>query len=838
MKNYCLILLAICTSTLSMSQMTATFDKDVNTICDGSDCEYTGPSIMINEIMVSPSNNDGSLSGNDSSQRGEWIELYNPNLCEPIDISCYYLGSAAAQGGIFASPEGEGFQLPSGTVVPAGGFCIVRGVNAENVPSNLLLANGGKTVEIVVPGNLSGDGICIDSSNPSRLWFPNSGGWFAFYDNNGVVQDAISWGSQSGRGISPCIAEHSTCGSSSVSSLSSYDDIPANRKEKIYNSAVPNSWGSTVRRIPDGGVWQVGQNGSHGGTPTQGDCNDECEETASSTCDGEATINVSDGSGDYTYSWDDSEGQLTQTATGLCAGTYTVTVTDQVSNEVQTFTVEVEDFVPSVDFSIEDELCNYGQTILIDDVSTYSPQSGPGGTGSFSGTGVSGSDFDVSVSGEGDFPITYDYTDTNGCTNSADAEMIVNEVPQAQISGIASEYCMADSIVDPTLSPAGGTLSGPGVSNNQFIINDAGEGTHTIKYVVENQHGCKDSTEFSVTINALPIFTLDITSPNCSQSDGAIVINPTAGDAPYNYSIDEGNTSQNDNTFSDLPAGPYGIVVTDDNGCISAMDTTLSTDGAEDPSFTFEDFCEGESNGPTNVNSTNGVFSFTPPASDGATIDSLTGVISDGVGGTTYTVRYITMGVCGDTADVSVTVHSMPDVSFTVDTTMGIPPLTINYTNTSSGADTYSWNFGDGSTEQNNSTNVSHVFNNEGVFNTILTGETNNGMCTDTASIKIIAAYPEIDYKFPNVFTPNGDGSNDGWKFVHQENIESLHIIILNRWGNLVFESDEVNFIWNGQIQNTGADCVDGTYFYKAELKDLKGESYEEHGFIHLIRDK
>jgi hypothetical protein len=63
------------------SQLTATTSTQVNTNCNGTDCNYSGPTILINELMISPTVNDGSISGAGgvSEGRGEWIELYNPN---------------------------------------------------------------------------------------------------------------------------------------------------------------------------------------------------------------------------------------------------------------------------------------------------------------------------------------------------------------------------------------------------------------------------------------------------------------------------------------------------------------------------------------------------------------------------------------------------------------------------------------------------------------------------------------------------------------------------------------------------------------------------------------
>jgi len=82
-----------------------------NSICEP--CSYNGPPILINELMISPITGDGSISGPGgiSTGRGEWIELYNPDFCDSVDISCYYLGNSTAEGT-------GGFRLPSGTIIP------------------------------------------------------------------------------------------------------------------------------------------------------------------------------------------------------------------------------------------------------------------------------------------------------------------------------------------------------------------------------------------------------------------------------------------------------------------------------------------------------------------------------------------------------------------------------------------------------------------------------------------------------------------------------------------------------------------------------------------------
>ena len=113
--------------------------------------------------------------------------------------------------------------------------------------------------------------------------------------------------------------------------------------------------------------------------------------------------------------------------------------------------------------------------------------------------------------------------------------------------------------------------------------------------------------------------------------------------------------------------------------------------------------------------------------------------------------------------------------------------------------------------------------------------ESNEG-CVDSTSTNIVIDYPLAIYNIPNVFTPNEDGDNDFFKMIKAAYILELEVVVLNRWGDVVFESSEVNFKWNGLKHNNGEACTDGTYFYKMRLKRLTGEEIKEHGFVQLSR--
>lgn len=93
-----------------------------------------------------------------------------------------------------------------------------------------------------------------------------------------------------------------------------------------------------------------------------------------------------------------------------------------------------------------------------------------------------------------------------------------------------------------------------------------------------------------------------------------------------------------------------------------------------------------------------------------------------------------------------------------------------------------------------------------------------------------------VIYDMPNIFTPNGDGENDYFT-INAKNASALQVVILNRWGNVMFESNDVNFKWDGKTKS-GADVDDGTYFYEFTITDHSRNEKKEHGFVQVVRSK
>lgn len=88
--------------------------------------------------------------------------------------------------------------------------------------------------------------------------------------------------------------------------------------------------------------------------------------------------------------------------------------------------------------------------------------------------------------------------------------------------------------------------------------------------------------------------------------------------------------------------------------------------------------------------------------------------------------------------------------------------------------------------------------------------------------------------ELPNVFTPNNDGLNDLYEMSHK-NLESLQVVILNRWGNVVHEYDGLSTVWNGESKQ-GVALSEGVYFVNVIAETTNGTSITKHQFVHLIR--
>ncbi len=89
-------------------------------------------------------------------------------------------------------------------------------------------------------------------------------------------------------------------------------------------------------------------------------------------------------------------------------------------------------------------------------------------------------------------------------------------------------------------------------------------------------------------------------------------------------------------------------------------------------------------------------------------------------------------------------------------------------------------------------------------------------------------------FSYPTAFTPNGDGTNDGWRVLNYGNMEYFRVSIFNRWGQRVFLSSDPYKHWDGNY--FGKKCEVGTYYFYVKGKCVSGGEEEHKGTIQLIR--
>lgn len=626
-----------------------------NTVCGGDPCNYDGPTILINEVMLSPNPNDGSIYGGTtpSTQQGEWIELYNPDLCNPIDISCYILGNYTEDQGTFLTEEyGGGFIIPAGTVVPPGGFAVIRGQNATPVDPNLLVMNGGNTVEVIVDNN-----VCTDGG--SRLWFPNSGGWFAFYNELGEPQDAIYWGSPAANitAGNPCNPGVSGCYSGTIPS---FDDIDPGLISHIGTTDPSLNQNNTLRRIPDGGVWQT----DNFSTPTQGDCNDDCIPPFQATCDGTATITVTAGSGNYEYTW--SNGNVTQTITNLCAGDYSVTVTDLDFGQTceQTITI-TEPPMPDSEFTLDSPIC-LGHSSDAEAVNSY--PSGEYhwdlGTGSFAQDTEGPHSITPGSTGTIDVKL---YIIDSGCTSDTTIHQIeVNQAPAPTLTSNSpicegetlTLECSAASTYQWT-GPSGYVYSGQTVTVTNAAVSAGG--TYTI--TITDLSGCQSTGSIDVVVNPLPNITVSSNSPICEGED--LTLQASGGDA-YSWTGPNSfaSTEQNPTISAATPAatGTYSVEAESTEGCTSIEPINIVVNALPVINVSSNSpICEGET---LNLSTSNiGSYSWTGPNGFASTVQYPVINNAEVAHSGNYTLVVTSLQSCSSTEIISVSVNQNPVVS-------------------------------------------------------------------------------------------------------------------------------------------------------------------------------
>jgi large repetitive protein len=180
----------------------------------------------------------------------------------------------------------------------------------------------------------------------------------------------------------------------------------------------------------------------------------------------------------------------------------------------------------------------------------------------------------------------------------------------------------------------------------------------------------------------------------------------------------------------------------------------------------------------------------------------------------------------------SILVHTSPIANFDTDKTEKsfIDPV-FDFTNLSQDAVQFDWNFGDGATS--NLENPSHEYEWHGNYLVQLIAINSIG-CPDTI-VKPILITPDHIIWVPNAFTPDGSNFNESFGIKgHGISDEGFLLRIFDRWGEIIFETADLEDNWDGTYM--GKISPDGVYTYQVTYRDLNHKSYLKLGHVTLLR--
>ncbi|MBI3238608.1 MAG: choice-of-anchor L domain-containing protein, partial [Flavobacteriia bacterium] len=373
-----------------------------------------------------------------------------------------------------------------------------------------------------------------------------------------------------------------------------------------------------------------------------------------------------------------------------------------------------------------------------------------------------------------------------------------------------------------------------GETTSSIFVSPSSSQTYTVA-VTDNCLG--ETANGSGTVN-VPIYqplTL-ATTPDiveiCPYVPATLVATPSggAGNFTYVWTDASGATIDNDSTTDVVPSSStsYTILVTDQ--CGESETVTINY------TITSPPLVLSMSSGATicpfepvtlSVTATGGYgqYYYLWPHS-GETTPTVT-VAPETT--TTYTVivsdECQTFTVSGST---TVTVVQ-PIADFNISSHTLFEDLPITFQNTSQGGVSYQWEFGDG--QQSTVVHPNNTYDVPGTYLITLIA-TNALGCKDTIS-KPITILEEYWVYVPNAFTPDGNRFNNVFD-ASTINVAKLEVWVFNRWGEVVYTSDAVDFSWDGTYK--GLNCPDGTYTYKIAYVTRSNIEETIYGHVILLR--
>ena len=448
-----------------------------------------------------------------------------------------------------------------------------------------------------------------------------------------------------------------------------------------------------------------------------------------------------------------------------------------------------------------------------------------------------------------------------GCADTLHDSIVVYPmpVPNFSFSNVCLEQVMNfyDSSIVSSGSIAGRIWNFGDGSPSGLVQNPnhtySSPGTYAVKLTALSNHGCKDSILKNSVVHPLPsaqFSRLDVCDGSSVHfTDLSSIL---ATDTIHTHIWDFGDasavsTGQNEaHLYSSWGTDTVKLLIVSSFGCRDSISkivtvnpnpvvkfTAVDTIGCEPLFVSFQNL----SSIPAGDNAGK-IWDFgdgSPAASAANPIHSYS---NDSLSVTKF--YSVTLTVTSDSGCVSsltkhffITVFPKPAAVFTAQpqTTLITNPV-ISIVDLSAGGSYWHWNFGDQDTSSVFSP-LPHTYADTGTYTITLITSTHYG-CSDTA-YQTVVIEPDFLFYIPNSFTPDGDGINDSFtgKGIF---IREYSMSIFDRWGNLIFFTDDITKPWDGKANHGTETSQRDVYVYSISVTDFKNKKHSYKGTVTLVR--
>jgi len=401
-------------------------------------------------------------------------------------------------------------------------------------------------------------------------------------------------------------------------------------------------------------------------------------------------------------------------------------------------------------------------------------------------------------------------------------------------------------------------------SNQQNPTNMYGaENNYNVTLLVTSNYGCVDSITQSTTVWPLPevdFSPTDVCLETPTQfNDQTFISNANSNNTivGWNWNFGDGGTSSDQNpTYTYSAAGTYQATLeaTSNYGCVNSNELTVTVHPNPIASFTGVDL-EGcspvcfELSSNSYVNAPANITNYTYSLSNGVSYNPAGGNVSDCFTNNSGNPMYIGVTLTVETNHGCIGTHTEPNyiqvyhnptASFSINPEEpDVVSNIVSFNNSSQYADNNTWNI----TDYGSTNTVSPVITFEpepepASYDVELIVSTNEG-CTDTTWGQFDLVDRVIFY-VPNTFTPDGDPYNQTFQPIFYSGFDPLdyNLLIFNRWGEVLFESNNAEVGWDGTYGAANTEIAkDGIYIWKIEFKETMTDKRHTHtGHVNVLR--